>query len=391
MSLWERLTAFNTRMNGIPRKFGLIALVLICCYLVVFLFPLFAPFLIAGIIAWLMNPLVRFLRKIMGKFKFKKSVSTFLAMVLVYGVVSVVSVLLLRTIISELISLARSMPNIVRVISTEANELVQALTENYAEYLPENFNTLISTSLSELTKSLMNFATTILRSATGGAFATALSLPEMILTVVLTIMGTFYLSYDKERIFAFFRRAFPKQVVDGAISLKNNLLSAVFGQVKSQILVSLLITITVTVGLIVMRRPYGLVMGLLIGIGDALPVIGAGLFLITWAILAFVLGETGIGIGMLVLYLLTILVRQIFEPRIVGKNLGLYPLATMMALYAGFKLMGVLGMLAGPIVLNILKVVLAADEGLLQRVKKEAGDKNENHKTLEGGRDSKGK
>ena len=375
MHLWEKMKAFNARMNGIPRKFALIALVLICFYLVVFLFPLFAPFFIAGIIAWMMEPLVRLLRKIMGKFKFKNSVSTFLAMVLVYGVVSIVSIMLLRTIISELISLARSMPNIVRTISAEVRELVQTLTENYAEYLPENFNTLIDTSLGELTKSLTSFATTILTNATGKTLTTAFSLPEIILSVVLTIMGSFYLSYDKERIFAFFKRAFSKQVTDGAVSLKNNVLKSVFGQVKSQLLVSLLITIVVTVGLIVMRRPYGLVMGLLIGIGDALPVIGAGLFLITWSALAFIGGLPAIGVGMLVLYLLVILVRQVFEPRIVGKNLGLYPLATMMSLYAGFKLMGVLGMLVGPIILNVLKVVLAADESYLQRTKEEEAAK----------------
>ncbi len=370
MTLWERMTAFNTKMNGLPRKFGLIAMVLIACYLVVFLFPLFAPFFVAGVVAWLMEPLVKLLRKIMGKFKFKNSVSTVLVTVLVYGVIGIISVLVLRRIITESVALAKSIPELINFIRNKGNELIKMLSDNYADYLPENFNQLISTSINELTKTLTAFATTILKNATGGAFATAFSLPEIILTIVLTIMGTFYLSYDKERIFGFFKRVFPKPVVEGAISLKNNLLIAVFGQMKSQLLVSLLITITVTVGLIIMRRPYGLLMGLLIGIGDALPVIGAGLFLITWSILAFVMGDTAIGIGMLILYLLTILVRQISEPRIVGKNLGLYPLATMMALYAGFKLMGVLGMLAGPIVLNILKVVLAADEGLLQPVKK---------------------
>lgn len=366
MTLWERMTAFNAKMNGLPRKFALIATVLIVCYLVVFLFPLFAPFFVAGVIAWLMEPLVKLLRRIMGKFKFKRAVSTILVTLLVYGVVGFLSILVFRRIISETMALAKSVPDFVSFIRLKSNELMQMLSDSYQGYLPDNISQLINTSINELAKTLTNFAKTV----TSGAFATAFTLPEILLTIMLTIMGTFYLSYDKERIFGFFKRIFPKQVVEGAVSLKNNLLIAVFGQVKSQMLVSLLITITVSVGMIIMQRPYAVLMGLIIGIGDALPVIGAGLFLITWAIVAFVMGDTTIGIGMLVLYLLTILVRQISEPRIVGKNLGLYPLATMMSLYAGFKLMGFIGMLAGPVVLNVIKVVLAADEGLLKPVKK---------------------
>lgn len=365
MIFWERLVAFNKKMNNLPRKILLITMVLLSCYVIIMLFPLFAPFFVAGAIAALMEPMVRLFRRMLGKLKFKNALATMLAMIIIYGLVGIVSFNVVRVVVRELISLARSMPEIVRYISGRANELIVYVTENFAEFLPANFDDLFYSSLQELIKTLTSFAGTITRSAAGGAFATAFTLPEVILTIVLTIMGTFYLSYDKERIFAFFRRSFPASVIRGAVSLKNNILSSVFGQVKSQLIVSALITVAVTAGLVIMRRPYGVIMGILIGVADALPVIGAGLFLITWSVLSFITGETVIGVGMLILYLFVILVRQVSEPRIVGHNLGLYPLATMMALYAGFKLMGFLGMLAGPIILNVLKVVLAADEGLI--------------------------
>ena len=107
---------------------------------------------------------------------------------------------------------------------------------------------------------------------------------------------------------------------------------------------------------------YGLLIGVVIGVADALPVLGAGLFLIPSSILGFVTGDIGTGIFMACMYVGTIVIRQVFEPRIVGKNLGLYPLATMIAMYAGYRMLGFLGLLAGPVLLNILKVVLEADE-----------------------------
>ena len=95
---------------------------------------------------------------------------------------------------------------------------------------------------------------------------------------------------------------------------------------------------------------------------DALPVLGAGLFLIPWSIAAFVAGNAGTGVLAACLYVGTVVIRQVLEPRIVGHNLGLYPLATMAAMYAGYRLLGFLGLLAGPVLLNVIVVVLEADE-----------------------------
>ena len=81
------------------------------------------------------------------------------------------------------------------------------------------------------------------------------------------------------------------------------------------------------------------------------------------SILSFVLGDFALGIFAACVYVGTIIIRQVFEPRIVGKQLGLYPLATMIAMCAGYRMFGLLGLLGGPILLNLVKVVLAADRG----------------------------
>ena len=102
-------------------------------------------------------------------------------------------------------------------------------------------------------------------------------------------------------------------------------------------------------------------LALFIAVLDALPVIGAGLFLIPMMLYGIIVGDAGMAVGFGLIYLMTIVVRQLLEPRLIGRQLGLYPLATMMAMYAGLQAMGFLGMLLGPLMLLLCKVALTAD------------------------------
>ena len=181
-----------------------------------------------------------------------------------------------------------------------------------------------------------------------------MSLPSALLGVVLTVMGTYYFSADRERIRGFFRRTLPVSWRQRYGFVRKNLLTALFGQVKSQLTVSLIVTAALTLAFVIYGIPYGLAAGVLIGVADALPVIA-------WSLLSFIGGSTGMGVFMACAYVGVIVIRQIAEPRIVGRQLGLYPLLTMMAMYAGYRLTGFLGLLLGPVLLQVMKAVLEAD------------------------------
>ena len=93
---------------------------------------------------------------------------------------------------------------------------------------------------------------------------------------------------------------------------------------------------------------------------------GAGLFLIPWSLASFLSGRGSMGIILICLYVSTVIIRQILEPRLVGRQLGLYPLAAMTAMYAGYRLLGFAGLLAGPVMLSLSKAVLDADTAVTQ-------------------------
>lgn len=361
-TLISRLSDWNRRMNGIPRKCLLIAITLFCAWLAISLFPYCWPFIVALAFSMILEPFVRLITKGLQRLKMRRSVATLLGMLLLFGVVAAILGFTINRLWRELMALVRAIPGVVSWLTGTGIPWVQDLYRQYQDILPPYALDLVDNSIRSLGQTLGSVATSLSKTLTSGAWATAMSLVDVILSIVMTIMGTYYLTADKSRIMSFFRRTFPKDVISHSTLIKTNLMHSLFGQIKSQLTVTMIIITFLALAFMIFGAPYGLLAGLVIGIADALPVIGAGLFLIPWSIFSFVTGNVPLGIFLACAYVGTVAIRQIFEPRIVGRNLGLYPLATMITMYAGYQLLGFLGLLAGPILLNVIKVVLAADK-----------------------------
>ena len=132
---------------------------------------------------------------------------------------------------------------------------------------------------------------------------------------------------------------------------------------KSYLLILLMTFAQITVGLLIIGVDNALVIALLISVFDILPIVGSGLVLAPWAAIKLLQGQLGVGIGLAVLWAVVIVVRQYAEPKIVGKQVGLHPLATLLCLWVGLKLAGGIGMFALPIGLLIIMELKA--EGLI--------------------------
>ncbi len=362
----QRLADWNQGMNDVPRRLLIIAAVALACYIAVQLFPFCWPFVLALVFASLMEPVARLLRKAFKRFKAARSIATLLCMLLLYGLITILFFTITDKLVRECISLARTLPDLARAFVNQLTVWVTALYEDYAYLLPADFIERVSGMLTSMVSNVASWAANITGWIASFTISTVSSLPMIILSVLFTIMATFYFSYDKERIAGFFRSQFPSQVVKDFRLIKGGVFTAIFGQVRAQIFISFVLMLIIIAGLVIMHKPYALLLGVLIGVADVLPVIGAGLFLNTWAIGALIIGDYYTALGLFIIYLVTVTVRQIIEPRIVGKQLGLYPLVTMMSMFAGFQIMGTLGLIAGPLVANICKVTLDADAGKLE-------------------------
>lgn len=360
-TLWYRLAEWDRRANGLLRKAALVALTFALAALAFVLLPYGWPFVLAFLFSRILEPFVRLAAKGFRRIGLGRRAAAALGAALLFGVAGALAAALIARLARELADAVKMLPQAATWIGEVAVPYARDLYARIRGAVPDVLPDMLDGALASLGQSAVRWAGALSAALTSGAWNTAASIPHALLGLVLTVMGTYYMTADRARIAAFFHRTFPKGLMRHGKLLSARLWRAVLMQVKSQLIVSLAVTVFLMLALAVARVRYGLLIGLVIGIADALPVLGAGLFLIPWSLAAFLTGHAGMGALAAGLYVGTVVIRQVLEPRVVGRHLGLYPLAAMAAMYAGYRLLGFLGLLAGPVLLNAAAVVLEAD------------------------------
>jgi len=358
MGFWEHVIKFNRDWNDLPRRVAVVLLVLSVMFLIGGLFPYVAPSAIAMVLAWLIRPVAKLLEKGFRKIHLPAKLASLIAVLVMYGAILTLMFLIAARLIEELRSLIAALPG----WASQAVKFAQQWTSEGGlklEFASEEVVAIINRMFSELVTWITSIASTVAGSIARWTFDTAMNVPQIVLFVVLTVMGTFYMVADRERIGAFFRRWMPERVSGKFTTLKDTVFRGIAGQIKAALIIMTLVAIELSIGFTVLRVPYAVLLGLVIGVIDALPIIGAGLFLLPMSVYGFVAGNYGLGAGVAVLYMLIIVTRQIVEPRVVSVQLGLYPLVTMAAMYAGLRTLGFGGMLLAPVMVLILKAALA--------------------------------
>lgn len=360
MEKWkERLRTFNESWNDLPRRLLWIVGMVVCLFAMLHLFRFVAPFVIAALFAWIIDPAVRFLTRILGGSKVVRGILSALFVILLSSLIIFLLLVLIGQLFEEGKALALALPGWVSNASSQLIAWIESIDWNWLVVDAELEETLLQL-LSELTTMLTSLATRVASVVARGAWRTASLVPQAVLFVVLTLMGTFYMSADKERIFGFLRSLLPERLRARSNVFRASILRAVLTQLRASLIMLLVTFAEISVGFLIMGLDYAVLLGLIIALLDALPVIGAGLFLIPMCLYGIVFGDLTFALGGGLIYLMTIVVRQLLEPRIIGRQLGLYPLATMMAMYAGMQAVGVLGLILGPITMLLCKVALTA-------------------------------
>ena len=130
------------------------------------------------------------------------------------------------------------------------------------------------------------------------------------------------------------------------------------GYIKSQLILMAITFIILAISLTMIQVPKAILIALGISILDILPIIGSGIIMIPWSIISFISGENQMGINLAVIYVVLIIIRQIIEPRILGKAIGIKPLYTFMATILGSLLLGPIGMIVGPLIAVVINSTL---------------------------------
>lgn len=192
-------------------------------------------------------------------------------------------------------------------------------------------------------------------SLVGSLSTIASSLPEFLIKIVLMIISTFFIAMDYDALAQSISRQFTSRNNDVIQKIKQYVFHTLFVVVRSYLLIMGITFIELSVGLSIIGIPNAVLIAFIIAIFDILPVLGTGGIMIPWTIITFFQGNYQISIGILVVYIVVTIVRNILEPKIVGGQLGLHPVVALMSMFIGANLIGVIGLFGFPITLSLLK------------------------------------
>ena len=271
-----------------------------------------------------------------------------IAAVVTIGVI-VTSVALVRLILGELWNLLSGLGENNRIgefVGTVSDRLLGLLG---SLELPPEIEKSITDALSGAVSSLL--------SGIGGVISgVAAAIPRILLFIVITLIAAVYFAIDLEGINAAVKRILPSALFDLLVRVKNGALSITVKYLRSYFLIMLITFSEMLIGLLLLGVRYALLFAILIALLDLLPVIGVGTALLPASILSFVSGDRRLAIGLLILFVASSVIRQLAEPKILGKHLGVHPLATLAAMYIGYAFFGFAGVLILPLLVVVLGI-----------------------------------
>lgn len=344
-----------------------VVLLLIGLYVALKLSIFYMPFLIAFIISLMIEPAIKF---IMEKTKLTRRTSAVIIFVIVSSIILGSLTWILITLFSESSSLLQGLNDYFDKAYIQFQALIQKFDFDKIHLSDEIMN-VIQNSTGDLLETASNW----LRNSLTGLINLVTSLPSIAICIGITVVALYFICVDKIYILDQIEHHLPKVWVKKIGRHLKDLIQTLGGYLKAEaslILVSFIISL---IGLYVLQFTgfniqYPLLMALFIGFVDALPILGSGTVMVPWAIICAINGDFNLGIAIIVLLIIMSIARQILEPKLVSKNIGVHPIFTLIAMYTGFKMIGIMGLLIGPIVLIIFKNIFASliDQGVFKTI-----------------------
>lgn len=333
-------------MTPLVRKLLTIAALLAGLFLGVrYLLPLVFPFLLGGALALAAEPIVRFSCR---RLHLPRPVAAGIGVSMSFSFLVMLVLILAALVLRQLRTLAGILPGMEESIrggmqsaSMFLLELAGKAPGGIAPLLQRNINEFFSggsAMLDRIAGELLHLASNILSRVPGRAlsFGTA---------IIASFMISAKLPALKEAV----RSRLGSGKIQPLLDTLRRLRHSIFCWLKAQLKLSA-ITFSLSIsGLLLLRVPQAVVWAVLIALVDAFPILGTGTVLVPWSFVSFLQGDHLMAFGLLGLYSAAVITRTVLEPRLVGKQLGLDPLITLIALYTGFKLFGILGMIFAPV------------------------------------------
>lgn len=340
------------------------ALIIAGIVYLVFKYAIFVvmPFLLGFAVAALINPIVRFLSR---RYDLKRRPAGIMLLLLFYatiGMLITIGVVRLTVFFGEV---SGELPDLYRDrLEPALNKLfgyinsfvdrLYAIFGGESQVLSERLGgifTSIKSSLGDTISDISVKALTRLSSA-------AAAIPGIIIELLFAVISSFFFTVDYENILSLAKRLLPKRTVDLLCRLRGRVFKVAGKYLRSYALILLITFGELSLGLVLLGVDNAVLIAFCIALFDILPVAGTGGIMIPWAIFSLIGGDWGFAVGLVVIWAVITIVRNIIEPKIVGRQVGLHPLLALIAMFVGTKLFGIVGLFLLPLTLAIVLPLL---------------------------------
>ena len=340
------------------------ALIIAGIVYLVFKYAIFVvmPFLLGFAVAALINPVVRFLSR---RYDLKRRPAGIMLLLLFYatiGMLITIGVVRLTVLFGEFSGelpflysdkLEPALNKLFGYINSFVDRLY-AIFGGESQVLSERLGgifTSIKSSLGDTISDISVKALTRLSSA-------AAAIPGIIIELLFAVISSFFFTVDYENILSLAKRLLPKRTVDLLCRLRGRVFKVAGKYLRSYALILLITFGELSLGLVLLGVDNAVLIAFCIALFDILPVAGTGGIMIPWAIFSLIGGDWGFAVGLVVIWAVITIVRNIIEPKIVGRQVGLHPLLALIAMFVGTKLFGLVGLFLLPLTLAIVLPLL---------------------------------
>lgn len=312
------------------------------------------PLVLGILISILIDPVVSYIER---KLDFDRGVITAVVLAAIFCLVGYISLLIVGRFTFELARFIHFLPTQMNKINALIDKFYPYLLNFFAKipgdvlaYLKANLNQILYT----ITGSLTNLYSYLVNKVG--------MVPNLFVNILVIIVFVFLFSYfltkDRDKIIQAVKRLVPEQFHEKVKSVQIELILSFFRLIKAQIILVFISTLITVLGFYILKVEYALTLGIICGVLDIMPLFGPSLIFIPWIIYLIVVGNINLAIGLLVLYIIVLGSRQMLQAKIVGQNLGIDPLLTLLSIYLGINLFGWKGLFIGPLVVVVVRALI---------------------------------
>lgn len=310
-----------------------------------FILPVSVPLIVAFITALMLEPLVKLLQ---GKLNIKRRISVMIVFIAFVLFIGLTGYFITTKVITEAIKLVENAPEYVNEINNawlDAEEKFTRAAEDLPKDVVDEISNQVQTFLNKTKTELVAYV------SIDNVKALLTNIPNYLVSFLVYLIALFLFLIDLPRLRRGAYNHLTEKTADKVSFMTSRLSYVVLGFFKAQFLVSLIIFFVSLVGLLIIAPDIALVMALVLWIIDFIPIIGSIVILGPWALFHLLTGDVVLGTKLAVLAAVLLIIRRTVEPKVMGTHIGLSPLSTLIAMYLGLKLLGILGFIIGPLIL----------------------------------------